>query len=104
MGKHCRVPGCGRFISEEKDQCDGHSDAVPDHDLTVEIDALRLILHRLTEGNDLEMQAKYIPRISSVSIQAARARHQIGGRNGADYLALLGSIIEEVERSAADSP
>lgn len=70
--------------------------------LAREIHALRYVLGRLMrEIDDINVLATYIPRVSSVAIQAARARHQIGEHNRNDLMAFLGPILEELDESEA---
>jgi hypothetical protein len=70
--------------------------------LAEEIRALRYVLDRLMrEIKDLDVLVKHIPRVSSVAIQAARARHQIGERDRDDLMAFLGPILEEMDEGEA---
>jgi hypothetical protein len=101
MATHCRAPGCGRFVKEGAERCDHHPEgpsARDDDGLTLVIDALQDALERLSAEQDIDILGKYLPRVSSVLIQAVRARYQIGGQGTSDYLTALGPILEEVER------
>jgi hypothetical protein len=104
MPRRCRVPACGRFVRAGEEVCARHAGEEPGEALTVEIDALRLVLRRLLDQNDLEMQARHVPRVTSVAIQASRAQHQIGGRREADVLTFLGPVLDDIERELANRP
>lgn len=98
MRRRCRAPGCGRFVSANAVSCDSHIDSGPVEVLAEEIDALRYVLRRVRkEIDDVEVQAKLIPRVSSVSIQAIRTRYQIGGA-GTDIMTVLTPILEDLDR------
>lgn len=99
--RRCPAQGCGRFIATEVDHCARHAhDPTPDDNvLAEEIRALRHVLGRLMrEMDDLDTLARHIPRISSVAIQAARARHHIGEGGHGDVMARLRPILEELDR------
>lgn len=97
--RRCPVAGCGRFITAEAAHCARHAsaDRVDDDVLGEELGALRYVLGRLLEIDDVDMLAKHIPRVSSVAIQAARARHQIGERGRDDLMTFLGPILKELD-------
>lgn len=97
--RRCRAPGCGRFVAARADVCSRHRDAEDGDVLHVEIHALRHVLSRLLrEVDDLDTLVKHIPRVSTVAIQAAKARHQIGERGQGDLTAFLFPILEELDR------
>lgn len=98
--RRCPVAGCGRFITAEAAHCARHAsaDRVDDDVLGEELGALRYVLGRLLrEIDDLDVLSTYIPCVSSVAIQAARARHQIGDRSRDDLMTFLGPILEELD-------
>jgi hypothetical protein len=101
--QRCRAPRCGLFVTANTEFCRHHSEKpAPDGEvLHDEIQALRHVLARLMEADDLDMLARHIPRITSVSIQAARARHQLGERARNEALALIGTISEELDEQIA---
>lgn len=100
MRRRCRAPSCGRFVGAEEDFCPAHADPEPDDELlSVEIEALRHVMQRVKEEvQDVELQARLLPRIVSVSIQAIRARHQIGGHAMADIMTALRPTLEDLDR------
>jgi hypothetical protein len=101
----CRSAGCGRFVADGADRCARHTPVpAPEPDLILrqEIEALRHVLGRLVrEMDDLESLARHVPRVTSVSIQAARTQHQIGGRGQSDILAILGPALDDLEAANA---
>jgi len=101
----CRSAGCGRFVTAGADRCASHPPppaSEPDPVLRPEIEALRLVLDRLVrEMDDLERLARHIPRVTSVSIQAARTQHQIGHRGQGDILAILGPALDDLAAASA---
>lgn len=101
--RRCPVSGCGRFIATGAARCARHASSGNgnDDELAEEIRALRYVLGRLLEIDDVDMLAKHIPRVSSVAIQAARARYQIGERGRDDLMTFLGPILEELDEEGA---
>lgn len=98
--RRCLAAGCGWFVSPQMEFCPRHARDVDNGDvLDAEIHALRHVLDRLLrEVDDLDTLARHIPRISSVAIQAAKARHQIGARGQDDLMTLLRPILEDLDR------
>jgi hypothetical protein len=65
-----------------------------------ELGALRIVMARLlTEEDDLEVLAPLIARITSVSIQAARAQRAISGQLAESLTEALTSILTNLEGS-----
>lgn len=96
----CHTPGCGRFVTTGVDHCARHqADATPVTLLHEEIDALRYVLARLVrEVDDVDMLARHVPRVSSVSIQATRAQHQIGKRGRDDLATVLRPVLADLDK------
>jgi hypothetical protein len=97
----CHTPGCGRFVATGANHCARHqADTTPVATLREEIDALRYVLARLVrEVNDLETLARHVPRVSSVSIQATRAQHQIGERGKGDIATILRPVLADLDEN-----
>ena len=103
----CRSAGCGRFVAAGMDHCPRHGpsgagDGGPV--LGPELEALRYVLDRLVkEMTDLEQLARHVPRVSSVSVQAERTRHQIGGRDEDTIRAALRSVLADLDDAGGGS-
>jgi hypothetical protein len=98
----CREPRCGRFIPAGTELCAVHAPREAGGDVLEDgIQALRHLLARLMEEHNLELQAKYIPRATSVALQAARTRHQIGERSHDAFMTFLGSVSDALDKEAA---
>lgn len=94
---HCRAPGCGRFVAAGEEicsRCTSWPDGAP---LDPEITALRKILGEAQTIQSLETRAKLIPRIVSVSIQAIKTGHQLGGQESSELMRLLETVGDELE-------
>ena len=102
--RRCGEPACGRFVAAASTYCDIHTDN-GDSDVLGEVfRAQRHVLKRLREEANLEMLSRCVPRVSSVTIQAIRTRHQIGAKDANAALALIQSISDELdEQSSLDS-
>ena len=65
-----------------------------------ELGALRVVMARLlTEEDDLEVQARLVARIASVSIQAARTQRGISGQLADSLTEALTSVLTNLEGS-----
>jgi len=95
---HCRVPGCGRFVSTNGDACARHTSHPGDITLDPEIEAIRKVLKDVHTIQDVEARAKLIPRIVSVSVQTIKTGHQLGSRDSSELMRLLEVVAQELEK------
>lgn len=102
MAHRCLDPGSGQCVRSGEDGCGDHaglSDPPAPEVLAQEIDALRYVLQRMMkEINDVDVLATFVTRITSVAIQAARARHQISGEAPPDLLTMLEPTLSTLAR------
>lgn len=90
---HSRAPGyrgCDATNSRE------HTD--PDDSLVDIASTLQHLTRRiLVEEQSLDFLVKHLPRVSSVAIQAARTRHQVGGTNQDALMEILLPALEDLD-------
>jgi len=90
---HCRETGhrrCNAINSRERTD--------PEDSLIDIASTLQHLTRRiLTEEQDLEFLVTHLPRVSSVAIQAARTRHQVGSTHQDALIEILRPALEDLD-------
>lgn len=96
MPDHCTTPGCEKSARNGQETCVLHT--VPPDSIAPVLGSLHTLLMRLMdEAKDVEVQARYVPRIASVLIQAVRTHAQLTNRGQGDAMVALNEALQRIE-------